>query len=140
MSIEIRLVDGATYERVFTPSVVRQLHAFLNVKSTWDALATGLARWAVDDELGAYLKKFHLNDRLDARHAYAYVRGGECAVIVGTWENDGPFTLAMVSPGLVGREAEIKSWVLDVLKLGGRSLSIDGRTYYFPVAKPFFTN
>jgi hypothetical protein len=123
MTFEIKPIDRATFEAIWTPAVAEQLDKLIYETANWIDNFDG-RHWAIDEDKQACFLQVHMSNRLDPAQCYALVMRGEFALI----RNVGycTYSIAATSVGFVNRLDEVKHMVNQSLQIGGTQL--DGTT------------
>ena len=119
MTFEIKPVDRATFDAIWTPSVRAQLDEIIYSTDHWvDDMERAI--WVIDNSTQTTVKRVRMANKFDAAECYALVQQGEFALIrnVG-W---GTYTIAAYSTGFSQRIDEVKNLATEALLLGGRQL------------------
>jgi hypothetical protein len=115
MTFEIKSIDQAMFDAVYTPGLTHRLNRFIHPTRDWFDLSPRL--WVVDPARNASFLEVSLVDRMNWAFSYVLIQDGEFALVRA--EGHGRYSFVTVSAGFASRLDEAKCLVAEALRVGG---------------------
>lgn len=115
MTFEIKPIDQAIFDAVYTPGLTHQLNRFIRPHRDWFDLNRRL--WVVDQARDAYFLEVSLADPMNWAFSYVLIQHGEFALVRA--EGHCRYSFVTVSAGFALRLDEAKCLVAEALRVGG---------------------